>query len=102
MGGPQPVTGVDIDTDFEEIRGARPQPVTGVDIDTDFEEIRGARPQPVTGVDIDTDFEEIRGARNQGFRVEPGQDRKAGSRQTTMVFLGVGLIHEHAQRGLSK
>ena len=31
-----------------------------------------------------------------------GPDRKAGSRQITMTFLGVGLMREHAPRGPSK
>ena len=48
------------------------------------------------------DVEKIRGAINEGSRVELGPDRKAGSRQTTMAFLGVGLMCEHARRGLSK
>ena len=30
-----------------------------------------------------------------------GRDRKAGSGQTTMAFLGVGIMCEHARRGLS-
>ena len=46
-------------------------------------------------------MDEIRGVRNKGSRVELGPDRKVGSRQT-MVFLGVGLMCEHARRGLSK
>ena len=37
------------------------------------------------------DVEEIRAASDEGSRVELGPDRKAGSRQTTAAFLGVGL-----------
>ena len=47
-------------------------------------------------------MEEMRGARNEGSSEELGPDRKAGSRQTTMAFLGVGLVCEHARRGLTK
>ena len=47
------------------------------------------------------DAEKIRGARNEGSRVELGPDRKSGSRQTTMAFICVGIMCEHAQRGLS-
>ena len=39
---------------------------------------------------------------DEGPRVELGPDRKAGSGQNTMAFLGVGLTCEHARRGLSK
>ena len=46
------------------------------------------------------DVEKVRG-RDEGSRVELGPGRKAGSGQTTMAFLGVGLI-DHARRGLSK
>ena len=48
------------------------------------------------------DVEKVRGARDEGSRVELGPGRKAGSGQTTMAFLGVGLMCEHARRGLSK
>ena len=48
------------------------------------------------------DVENVRGARDEGSRVELGPDRKAGSGQTTMAFLGVGLMCEHARRGLTK
>ena len=37
------------------------------------------------------DVEKVRGARDEGSRLELGPDRKAGSRQTTTAFLGVGL-----------
>ena len=51
-------------------------------------------------------MEEIRGgdpwSKNEGSRVELGPDRKAGRRQTTMAFLGVGLMCEHARRALSE
>ena len=47
------------------------------------------------------DVEKVRGARDEGSRVELGPGRKAGSGQTTMAFLGVGLMCEHARRGLS-
>ena len=47
------------------------------------------------------DVEKICGARDEGSRVQLGTDCKAGSRQTTMAFLGVGLMCEHARRGLS-
>ena len=46
------------------------------------------------------DVEKVRGARDEGSRVELGPGRKAGSGQTTMAFLGVGLMCEHARRGL--
>ena len=46
------------------------------------------------------DVEKVRGARDEGSRVELGPGRKAGSGQT--AFLGVGLMCEHARRGLSK
>ena len=42
------------------------------------------------------------GARDEGSRVELGPGRKASSGQTTMAFLGVGLMCEHARRGLGK
>ena len=48
------------------------------------------------------DVEEVRGARDEGSRVELGPGRKPGSGQTTMAFLGVGHMCEHARRGLSK
>ena len=48
------------------------------------------------------DVEKVRGARDEGSRVELGLVRKAGSGQTTMAFLGVGLMCEHTRRGLSK
>ena len=48
------------------------------------------------------DVEKVRGARDEGSRVELGPGRKAGSGQTTMAFLGVGLMCEHARKGLSK
>ena len=48
------------------------------------------------------DVEKVRGARDEGSRAELGPGRKAGSGQTTMAFLGVGLMCEHARRGLSK
>ena len=48
------------------------------------------------------DVEKVRGARDEGSRVELGPGRKAGSGQTTMAFLGVGLKCEHARRELSK
>ena len=48
------------------------------------------------------DVEKVRGARDEGFRVKLGPGRKAGSRQTMMAFLGVGLMCEHARRGLRK
>ena len=48
------------------------------------------------------DAEKVRGARDEGSRVELGPGCKAGSGQTTMAFLGVGLMCEHARRGLSK
>ena len=47
------------------------------------------------------DVEKVRGARDEGYRVELGPGRKAGSEQTTMAFLGVGLMCKHARRGLS-
>ena len=47
------------------------------------------------------DVEKVRGARDEGSRVELGPGRKAGSGQNTMAFLGVGLMCEHARRGLS-
>ncbi len=47
------------------------------------------------------DVEKVRGAIDEGSRVELGPGRKAGG-QTTMAFLGVGLMCEHARRGLSK
>ena len=46
------------------------------------------------------DVEKNRGARDEGSRVELGPGRKAGSGQTTMAFLGGGLMCEHARRGL--
>ena len=51
---------------------------------------------------IKRDVEKVRGARDEGSRVELGPGRKAGSGQTTMALLGVGLMCEHARRGLSK
>ena len=48
------------------------------------------------------DVEKVRGARDEGSRVELGPGRKAGSGQNKMAFLGVGLMCEHARRGLSK
>ena len=48
------------------------------------------------------DAEKVRGARDEGSRVELGPGHKAGSGQTTMPLLGVGLMWEHARRGLSK
>ena len=48
------------------------------------------------------DVENVCGARDEGSRVELGPGRKAGSRQTTMAFLGVGFMCEHTRRGLSK
>ena len=48
------------------------------------------------------DVEKVRGARDEGSRVELGPGRKAGSGQTTMAFLGVDLMCEHARRGLLK
>ena len=48
------------------------------------------------------DVEKVCGARDEGSRVELVPGRKAGSGQTTMAFLGVGLMCEHARRGLSK
>ena len=42
-------------------------------------------------------MEKIHGARDEGSRVELGPGRKAGSGQTTMAFLGVGLMCEHAR-----
>ena len=48
------------------------------------------------------DVEKVRGARDEGSRVELGPDRKAGSRQTTVALLGVGLMCEHAGRRLIK
>ena len=46
-------------------------------------------------------MEKVCGARDEGSRVELGPGRKAGSGQSKMVFLGVGLMCEHARRGLS-
>ena len=48
------------------------------------------------------DVAKVRGARDEGSRVELGPGCKAGSGHTTMAFLGVGLMCEHARRGLSK
>ena len=48
------------------------------------------------------DVEKVRGARDESSRVELGPGRKAGSGQNTMAFLRVGLMCEHARRGLSK
>ena len=41
------------------------------------------------------------GESNEGSRVELESDCEAGSRQTTIAFLSVGLMCEHARRGLS-
>ena len=48
------------------------------------------------------DTEKVRGARDEGSRVALGPVRKTGSGQTTMAFLGVSLMCEHARRGLNK
>ena len=53
-------------------------------------------------VKVVRDVEKVRGARDEGSRVELGPGRKAGSGQTTMAFHGVGLMCEHARRGLKK
>ena len=60
-------------------------------------------PPPETGGgDDQRDVEKVRGARDAGSRVELGPGRKAGSVQNKMAFLCVGLMCEHARRGLSK
>ena len=50
------------------------------------------------------DAEKVRGTRDEGSRVALGPGREAGSEQNTMAspFLGVGLMCEHARKGLSK
>ena len=47
------------------------------------------------------DVEKVHGERDEGSRVELGPVREAGSGQITMAFRGVGLMCEHARRGLS-
>ena len=42
------------------------------------------------------DVEGIGGPRNESSQVELGPDHKAGNRQTTMMFLSVGLMCVHA------